>query len=281
MANPGLALLQFLGMGNFTGHGNMQSPMGYGGGYREDTYAQTIQPSKDGKTAQVIFNTMDPSPMGALMRENFRRLGIDSPLAGRKQIGLTARMDGNNLVFDIGGKERSITQEALQNARGLELQRLLGVQSYMDLAATKNNAANNAAYSKAGLQQPQVQATQNAKGGRNATVGAGPAGPDTGTQAGPASGRAANMPVDTTTQQQLMPIPTMQQQPFAMQQPAINPYAMMPLIPGYGIGGNAGPGANAPGMRFGNPGFPGTQFGYYGFADGSEITPPTNSGFTY
>lgn len=214
--------------GNFMGNDSLASPMGRPGGYAEDSYAMNIQRSKDGKQASVLFNTMDPSPMGALMRENFRRLGIDNPYAGRRGVTLTANVEGDKLVFDIGGKKHSVTEEALMNARGAELQRLIGVQSFMDMTATKNNAANNAAYSKKGLDNPQPQPNPDATRGGGATAGAGPVGPGTGTAAGAsAAGRPATSGTETTGQQPLMPIPTLQGAPFAATPfQAINPGMM-------------------------------------------------------
>ena len=232
MAGQGLALMSLFG--NLMGNDSMQSPMGRPGGYQEDTYAMNVQRSKDGKQASVLFNTMDPTPMGSLMRENFRRLGIDNPYAGRRGVSLTAKAEGDKLIFDIGGKQKSVTEEALMNARGNQLQRLLGINSFMDFQRVNSNAVGNAATSKAGLQQVQPQATPDATRGGGATAGAGPVGPGTGTAAGAgAAGRPANAPVDTTNGQPLAAIPNLQNAPFAaMPFMANNPGMMQGMRPG-------------------------------------------------
>lgn len=227
MANQGLALMSLFG--NFLGNGSLPSPMGRPQTYGEDSYAMSVNRSEDGKTARVQFNTVDPSPRAAVMRENFRRMGMDNPYAGRRGVELTATVEGDKLVFEAGGKKHSVTEEALMNARGAELQRLIGVQSFMDMAATKNNAANNAAYSKKGLQQANAPTNpSNPTGTGGATTGAGSAGPGTaGANVAAESPRPGNAPVSTTGQQQLMPIPALQGLPFgAIPFQAVNPGMM-------------------------------------------------------
>ena len=257
MAGQGMALMQFLGMGNMLGMGNVDGPMGRGGAYQEDTQAMSVRPSPDGKQARVMFSTMDPSPMGALARENFRRLGIDNPYVGRLPVSLTAKVDGNNLIFDINGKERSVTREALMDARGNELSRLLGVNSFMDFAATKGNAANNAAYSTAGLQQTQVQDAGTPPKGNGATATSPSVGPGSGTP-GQDGGRPAAGNVATTQQQALPQIPTLQTGPFG-------PTQYIPMNPGmmqgYGQQWPQGPAYQNPWMPFIPQGPQGGQFG--------------------
>lgn len=124
--------------------GRLDNPMGRpSGAMRDDTSVHAIQKAPNGKV-MVTFNTPSMTPMDAVARENFRRLGMDSSYIGRKAVRLEGKYDGDNLSFDVGGKQISLNEKALYNARGTELANLLGMNSFMDFNRAQATSVQNA-----------------------------------------------------------------------------------------------------------------------------------------
>jgi hypothetical protein len=212
-----------------TALGDTSGPMGRPGKYREDTSVHAVQRAPNGNV-RVTFNTMDPSAMGAMARENFRRLGIDSPYVGRKPISIEGKAEGDMLNFEVNGKSMSLNQNALQNARGAELANMLGVQSFMELNQAKANGTG--ARIKTAPQQESVVLD-----GKASQAPLPPARPRA-DEAAPPQNQKVDFQEETPTQN----IPQMMQAPMAMmpmQGPMMPPFAAMQqnpalaMLPGY------------------------------------------------
>lgn len=212
-----------------TALGDTSGPMGRPGKYREDTSVHAIQRAPNGNV-RVTFNTMDPSAMAAMARENFRRLGIDSPYVGRKPISIEGKANGDTLSFEVNGKKISLNEQALANARGAELANMLGVQSFMQLNQQKADGIGN----RINKQPQQEQVVLDEKASKAPLP---PPRPRADEAAPP-----QNQKVELQPEMQQQVIPQMMQAPPAMmpiQGPMMPPYAMMQqnpalvMMPGY------------------------------------------------
>ena len=212
-----------------TALGDTSGPMGRPAPYREDTSVHAIQRAPNGNV-RVTFNTMDPSAMAAMARENFRRLGIDSPYVGRKPISIEGKANGDTLSFEVNGKKISLNEQALANARGAELANMLGVQSFMQLNQQKADGIGN----RINKQPQQEQVVLDAKASKAPL----PAPRPRADEAAPPQ----NQKVELQPEMQQQTIPQMMQAPPIMmpiQGPMMPPYAMMQqnpalaMMPGY------------------------------------------------
>ncbi len=203
----------------------MDNPMGRPSTMRDDTSVHAIQKAKNGNV-MVTFNTPDQSMAAAVARENFRRLGIESPFVGRKAVRMEGTWEGSNLAFDVNGKKVTLNENALANARGTELAHLLGVKNFMDF--NKIQADRTSAAMKPGLTDAQPKLDPKAS---QADVPLPPPRPaefaDT-----PKTGK-----IETQAPMQQAAIPSMLAAPPAMMPLAVqamqNPMVMQPMIPGY------------------------------------------------
>lgn len=222
-----LADLMFPG-GSMTSAGGISGPMGQPTKYREDTSVHAIQRAPNGNV-RVTFNTMDPSAMAAMARENFRRMGIDSPYVGRKPISLEGKANGDTLSFEINGKKISLNEQALANARGAELANMLGMQSFMQLNQSKADGIG----SRIDKQPQQEQIVLDGKASQAPLPPARPKADEV--------APTQNQKVELQPEMQQQVIPQMLQAPpmmMPMQGPMMAPYAMpqnpaMAFMPGY------------------------------------------------
>lgn len=212
-----------------TALGDTSGPMGRPAPYREDTSVHAIQRAPNGNV-RVTFNTMDPSAMAAMARENFRRLGIDSPYVGRKPISIEGKASGDTLSFEVNGKKISLNEQSLANARGAELANMLGVQSFMQLNQQKADGIGN----RINKQPQQEQVVLDEKASKAPL----PAPRPRADEAAPPQ----NQKVELQPEMQQQTIPQMMQAPPIMmpiQGPMMPPYAMMQqnpalaMMPGY------------------------------------------------
>lgn len=203
----------------------MDNPMGRPSTIRDDTSVHAIQKAKNGNVL-VTFNTPDHSMAAAVARENFRRLGIESPFVGRKAVRMEGTWEGNNLAFDVNGKKVTLNEQALANARGTELAHLLGVKSFMDFNKIQTERTSGAM--KPALTDAQPKLDPKAS---QADVPLPPTRPAEFAPT-PQTGQ-----IETQAPLQQAAIPSMLMAPPAMLPLAVqsmqNPMAMQPMIPGY------------------------------------------------
>ena len=208
---------------------NNPGPMGRPTPYREDTSVHAIQRAPNGNV-RMTLNTMDPSMMASVARENFRRLGIESPYVGRKPISIEGKADGDMLNFEINGKKVSLNENALQNARGADLANMLGVQSFMEI----NQGKMDGTAGRINKQPQQEKVVLDNKPAQAAIPAAKPKADE--------AAVPQNQDVRLQPEMQQQSIPQMMQAPpvmmMPMQGPMMPPYAMpqnpaMAFMPGY------------------------------------------------
>lgn len=93
-----------------------------------------IANSKDGTSSDIIVRFETPNLAGALARQQLRSRGLDNGDVGYRGARISGvERDGNNFIVPINGEKRTISGQALMNARGTELASLLGIGSFMEL----------------------------------------------------------------------------------------------------------------------------------------------------
>lgn len=152
---------------------------------------------KDGKV-RANFAVPDNSPETQMAASVFGRLGYNmGPMFGQRVASLDGTLKDGQYTFNVGGKTRSIGEEALRNARGQQLAELLGTKDFMDMAIS--NGQQNQEATKPKLTGP----TQAAPAAQTVTN------PKTPQQAGPSvtTGPQVNTPTQITPALPQMPLP--------------------------------------------------------------------------
>jgi hypothetical protein len=177
-----------------------------------------IQDEVNGGEGRITLRVPTPNTAGAIARQQLGNLGLDNGDIGYRGVRLPAVKDGDNYKVNVNGSTRTITGEALMNARGTELANLLGVANFAELLQN-NNAGNNNPSTPVAPTNAQPQA---AVGAQNAPASAG-------------AEAAANSvsPAAGTTQ----PLPLA----FIPQLSAAAPQAQQMPVPGMAIAPQMGP----------------------------------------